>query len=144
MLVSVPGFPNTLLERVLITSPETWDYNCIAWAFGDDTRWYWPTDHPSFYWPPNIRRQHDLQSFVELYQLVSYQICADPSVEIGLEKIAIFAFPNGEPTHAAKQLSSGRWSSKMGPWHDVEHTLNSLNNSAEYGNAVIIMSRPIL
>jgi hypothetical protein len=137
-------FPNTLLEPVVITSPQTWDYNCIAWAFGDNTKWYWPTDHPSFFWPPNIRRQLDIQSFIELYQLVGYQICNNSNVEIGFEKIAVFAFPNGEPTHAAKQLLNGNWTSKMGSWHDVEHTLNSLSNSPGYGNPVVFMSRPIV
>lgn len=143
MLVNHPDFPNSYNEPFLITSQQTWSYNCIAWAFGDDKKWYWPTEHPSHYWPPNIRRELDLQSFIELYELVSYKICDSPDLEDSLEKIAIFAFPNGDPSHAAKQLPNGKWTSKMGPWHDVEHTFNSINNSPGYGNATIFMSRPI-
>jgi hypothetical protein len=143
MLVNHPDFPNSFFEPFLVTSPETWNYNCIAWAFGDHEKWYWPTEHPHHYWPPNIRRELDLQSFIELYQLIGYQMCNNQNLEAGLEKIAVFAFPNGEPTHATRQLPNGYWTSKMGPWHDVEHTLNSLNNSRGYGNVAIIMSRPI-
>lgn len=144
MLASLPDFPNSQSEPFLITSPETWRYNCIAWAFGDDQKWYWPTEIPQHYWPPNIRRELDMQSFIELYQLVKYKVCVDGSVEVGFEKIAIFAHLNGEPSHAARQLPNGNWTSKMGPWHDVEHTLNSMNNSVGYGNAIVFMSRPIV
>lgn len=143
MRVSLPDFPNSANEPFLVTSPETWDYNCIAWAFGDSERWYWPTEHPKHYWPPNIRRELDIESFIELYQLIGYKICDNADIEVGMEKIAVFTFPNGEPTHAAKQLLNGNWTSKMGPWHDVEHTLNSLCNSPGYGNVAVLMSRPI-
>ena len=142
MLASLPDFPNSYNEPFLVTSPETWRYNCIAWAFGDDQRWYWPVGHPNFYWPPNIRRQLDMQSFIELYQLVGYTVCANGNLEIGVEKIAIFQL-NGDPSHAARQLSNGNWTSKMGPWHDVEHTLNSMNNSVGYGDVTVFMSRPL-
>jgi hypothetical protein len=142
-MVILNGFPNTVLEPVLITSPATWTYNCIGWAYGDDTRWYWPTtDSPHHYWPPGILRELNLQSFIELYQLAGYQVCANSAVEIGIEKIAIFAHPNNEPTHAARQLPNGNWTSKMGPSNDVEHTLNALCNSPWYGSAAIFMSRP--
>ncbi|MNR19959.1 hypothetical protein D3C85_1367780 [compost metagenome] len=140
----LPDFPNSQNEPFLLTSPQTPIYNCIAWAFGDSTKWYWPTDYPPNYWPPNIRRELDLQSFIELYQLIGYEQCIDANFEVGFEKIAIFAFPNGEPTYAARQLPNGNWTSKMGPWHDVEHTLNSMNNSVGYGNATVIMSRRVV
>lgn len=143
MIASHPDFPNSLNEPFVITSAQTWEYNCIAWAFGDNTKWYWPTENPPHFWPPNIRRELDLQSFIELYQLVDFVVCYSQEYEQGFEKIAIFAHSNGEPTHAAKQLPNGNWSSKMGPWHDVEHTLNSMNNSLGYGNATIFMKRQI-
>ena len=142
MLASHPDFPNSNIHPFILTSPQTWNYNCIAWAYGDDTRWYWPTEHPHHYWPPNIRNELDLQSFIELYQLVGYKVCENNSLELGLEKIAIFGQPNGEPTHAARQLLNGNWTSKMGGWHDIEHTLTSLD-SPVYGSALVFMSRSI-
>jgi hypothetical protein len=32
-----------------LTSPKTRNYNCVAWAAGDDARWWWPS--PVAYWP---------------------------------------------------------------------------------------------
>lgn len=140
-LISLDDFPNSLIEPFLITSPQTNYYNCIAWAFGDNTKWYWPEGFS--YWPPDIRREVDIAAFIELYELAGYQVCENPNFEPGLEKIAIFALNDGTPTHAAKQLNNGNWTSKMGEWHDVEHTLNSMNDSAPYGNALVFMSRII-
>lgn len=139
ILTSVNGFPNSFSDPFLITSPITNFYNCIAWAFGDDTKWYWPEGY--CYWPSNIRKEVDIQSFIELYSLVGYEVCGNSDYELGFEKIAIFALNDGTPTHAARQLENGKWTSKMGPWHDVEHSLNSMNNSVEYGSAVVFMAR---
>jgi hypothetical protein len=137
--ISLSDFPNSITEPFFITSPETNSYNCIAWAFGDDTKWYWPENF--FYWPSNIRRKLDIQSFIELYQLIGYEICENSNHEIETEKVAIFTSQDGLPTHAARQLPNGNWTSKMGQWHDVEHTLNSMNNSKPYGNSTVIMCR---
>ena len=37
---SHPSFPNSVSEPFKITSPNDIKYNCIAWACGDDTKWY--------------------------------------------------------------------------------------------------------
>ena len=42
-------------------------------------------------------------------------------LEPGVEKVAIYADEHGEPQHAARQLPSGNWTSKIGSLEDIEH-----------------------
>ena len=55
-----------------------------------------------------------------LHSAVGYEICPDGQLEDGFGKIAIHLKDDG-PSHAAKQLPSGRWTSKLGKFVDLEH-----------------------
>ncbi len=65
------------------------------------------------------------------------------------EKIAIYVDTDGVPTHAARQLPDGSWTSKLGDWEDIQHqTLEALetgNDKAHqelgYGKVAKIMRR---
>ncbi len=140
MLLSIPEFPNTFNEPFIVTSPQTSSYNCIAWAFDDNTKWYWPDPDDMYFWPNNIPRTVEITSFIELYKLIGYEICNSSLLENGFEKVALFLDNFDSPTHAAKQLSNGYWTSKLGCEYDIQHSINSMNNSV-YGNAKIFMSR---
>ena len=98
------------------------------------------------YWPPNIPRQETLDAFVRAYETCDYVECADGAQEPGFEKIAVYAKrePNGDliPTHAALQLPDGRWTSKLGPFEDVDHTTLDVLNSPAYGAAVRFLKKP--
>jgi hypothetical protein len=62
-------------------------------------------------------------------------------VETGLEKVAIFA--KGETAlHVARQLPSGKWTSKIGRWEDIEHDLLALEGE-RYGEVAQIMQRGV-
>ena len=50
-------------------------------------------------------------------------------------------FP-GIPTHAARQLRSGRWTSKLGQAEDIEHELRALEG-AIHGAVVLILKRQV-
>jgi hypothetical protein len=63
---------------------------------------------------------------VQAYETIGYSICEDGELEEGFEKIALYATSDGEVTHAARQLSNGRWTSKLGRWEDIEHELAGL------------------
>ncbi len=125
-----------------VTSQETIDYNCIAWTIGKDDIWIWP--HPRFFWPEHIRCDNKLSSFIEFYQMFGYTVCDHDRLEIGYEKIAIYINPDtNSVTHAAKQMKSGKWTSKLGPYKDIEHnTLDSLTGS-DFGIVARIMKRKI-
>lgn len=73
---------------------------------------------------------------------MGYALCKNAGYEDGFEKIAIYVDSNGKPTHVARQLSSGHWTSKLGKLEDIEHkTLESLSGS-QYGTVAVIMKRP--
>lgn len=135
------SFPQLNLASARITSPETPNYNCIAYAAGDTTKWWWPDAYNLNYWPPRAPRVETLPAFQHAFSLLGYQLCADGSLEPAHEKVAIF-HRHSSPTHAARQLEHGLWTSKMGQWHDILHTEQCLTSSAEYGDIAFFMRRP--
>jgi hypothetical protein len=66
----------------------------------------------------------------------------DGSLEAGFEKVALFADAQQTPKHAARQLQSGSWTSKLGPEEDISHSIYGLEGS-KYGDAVVYMKRPL-
>ena len=142
MLRSFPNeFPNSVQEPFLITSPQDVRYNCIAWAFGDSEKFYWPSDLPEYFWPPNVKKEESVDAFIALYTSIGYTNCTNGSPETGYEKVAIFAL-NDEPKHAARQLQDGLWTSKLGSHVDVTHTIHAMEGGM-YGNVVQYMKRKI-
>src|SRR5260370_5589590 len=113
--------------------------NCIAWAAGDTTDWWWPdeADNPdSAYWPPGAPRVESLEAFRLAFATLGYVVCDHDHVETRYEKIALFS-QAGVPKHAARQLLSGRWTSKLGPMEDIEHALPDLTGMV-YGSVVLV------
>ncbi len=140
MRVNLPHFPNSANDHFLITSPQTTSYNCIAWAFGDDTRWYWPDIGNIYYWPEGIPREEKIEFFIQLFESIGYEQCDDGNLDAGYNKIAIYTDAFGKPTHAARQLESGLWTSKLGQNWDVGHTIFSMSDGY-YGNVAVYMKR---
>jgi hypothetical protein len=137
-------FPDVTDWGYEVTSAITCEYNCIAWAAGDDTRLWWPSpDEGSAYWPPGAPREESVDAFVAAYGTLGYAVCKDEDHEVGFEKVAIFALPSGEPTHAARQLDAGWWTSKVGSLHDIRHPLRALEGES-YGQVVRLMKRAIV
>ena len=138
------AFPRLRLEGYSITSPETDDYNCIAWAGGDTNRKRDPDITSGRYWPESVPRTLELESFVQLFaEKGGFSPCDSEAVEEGFEKIALFVGPDKEVTHAARQLPSGAWTSKLGDWEDIEHKSLSGLESDCYGRVARILRRPI-
>ena len=135
-------FPNLRTASYRITSPETLRYNCIAWAAGDNGRWWWPGSTRGSYWPQDVPREPSLRAFVLAFRGLGYEECRDGSLEAGLQKIAIFARLDGGPTHAARQLSNGKWTSKLGPLADITHDSVGDISGTLYGEPVKFMRRP--
>ena len=59
-------------------------------------------------------REETLTAFEQAFVSLGYTGCAEEAAEVGFEKIAVFADQDGLPTHAARQLIGGRWTSKLG------------------------------
>jgi hypothetical protein len=136
-------FPNLTPDSFTITSPATRLYNCIAWAAGKSDDWWWPAADSDFgFWPDEVERKPTLGNFTKAYELLGFECCDDDQAESGIEKVAIYTDANGVPTHAARQLPSGRWTSKLGKLEDIEHaTLDGVSGDI-YGTATVIMKRP--
>ncbi len=134
-------FPNLNRGEYRVTSDASLTYNCLAWALGDTANWWSPS--PEHYWPAGIPRQHTLESFRALFEAVGYAECSTSDPVSDTEKIAIFVDREGFPTHVARQLENGRWTSKLGGWQDIEHQdLRALTGSASlYGEVALIMQR---
>jgi hypothetical protein len=136
-------FPALRGREWLLSSPAETRYNCIVWAAGDTTQWWWPRDPAEgYYWPAGVERAETLAAFVAAYALLGYAPCATADLEAGYEKIAIFTAPDGMPTHAARQLPSGRWTSKLGNWEDIEHDLPDISGMV-YGFVAQLMRRDL-
>lgn len=131
-------FPQLAESGYSRTSDQTRDYNCIAWAAGDDQRWWdWL---PGYYWPQDATRTCAVKGLIEAFAALGYEHCAERTPEEGYEKVALYAV-GGTWSHAARQLPSGAWTSKLGGLEDIEHaTLDGLCGT-EYGSVVYVMRR---
>jgi len=134
-------FPQLILTGYGITSPQTPRYNCIAWAVGDARRWWWPDPSPFAHWPPDIPRENTLQRFIEAFQTLGYEPCGDAGLEPDVEKVAVYVDEDGLPTHAARQLPTGAWTSKLGCEEDIQHHALAGVEGEEYGHVVQLLRR---
>jgi hypothetical protein len=142
---SESDFPNLGDKNHEVTSPATVEYNCIAWAAGDQQAWWWPDD-PQIgygYWPPNVPRTQTVLAFLLAYSTIGYVQCADGVLEVGFEKIAIYVGPDDIPTHAARQLTDGRWTSKIGGCEDIAHINLECLQGELYGRVSVYLKRPV-
>ena len=136
-------FPKLESNSFRVTSLRDPVYNCIAWAAGVTNDWWWPLENPAeAYWPDGLARVRTLEAFCAAFATLGYVVCPGEDVEPGFEKVAVFADALDRPTHAARQLSSGRWTSKLGKAEDIEHDLHDLGGDL-YGNVVLVMKRPL-
>lgn len=124
------------------TSEASIEYNCFAWAFGDESHWFDPRIDLGYYWPIEPSQGLTVQALTELFGSTDYETCADGSLESGYEKVVIYAIGT-EPTHAARQLHSGRWTSKLGNLEDIEHASPEELHCGLYGQAVVFMRRRV-
>lgn len=127
------------------TSPPDVDYNCVGHAL-DDRRNLWPTGYAN--WWPRPATEDTIEEFTETLALYQYYPCDSDIQEPNFEKIALYSI-NNIPTHVARQLTNGKWTSKLSERLDIEHdTLNTmydfppeLNCHVAYGGATHFFKR---
>jgi hypothetical protein len=133
-------FPGLQGSAFLVTSPATRDYNCVAWAANDSARWWWPDlDNDAAHWPTGVPVEETVEAFVQAFATLGFSRFESETPEPGFEKVALFA-QGGTPTHVARQLPSGRWTSKLGQREDIEHDLHAISGDI-YGSVVLILRR---
>ncbi len=132
------ALPRLTADNYRETSPAAWEYNCIAWAAGVSDAWWWPA--PGRYWPANVPREESLTAFVAAFSTLGYTPSVSSVLEPGVEKVALYA-TGQTPTHAARQLPNGLWTSKLGPAIDIEHATPDAVAGGVYGEIATILGR---
>lgn len=141
--VSQLQWPHLNRENFDETSERDEGYNCAAWAADDTDNYWWPMPiKRRYFWPDGVQRDETLPSFVQAYATKGYAPCESADLEAGYEKIAIYADRHAIPQHVARQLATGRWTSKLGDEQDIDHaTLDALAGGL-YGTPMVFMRRP--
>lgn len=118
-------------------------YNCIAFAAGDDQRWWEPIAFPSpgYYWPEGADRGAGVDALVSCYEKCGFEVCDNGEPEDGYTKIALYANEDGAWTHAARQLNGGEWTSKLGRHVDIRHRTAACVSGPEYGEPQVFMRK---
>lgn len=133
-------FPNLKKgKNFKFTSLGTDEYNCIAWASEITDEWVQLYD---INWMPKV----DSASYIGYFNRLGFKLGNNTDVEKGKLKIAIYiSTDNGrhEFRHVARQLHSGKWTSKLGDWEDIEHDTPEILLGKSYGEKIIIMEKAI-
>jgi hypothetical protein len=136
-------FPNLVRTGYRVTSPIDRRYNCFAWAANESDRWWNPLEPENpYYWMNGVPAELTIAAFIQAYGRLGFEICAGVELEVGFEKIALYTTSEGEPTHAARQLTNGKWTSKLGRWEDIEHELEGLVCEM-YGSVKVLLKRSL-
>lgn len=138
--VLLAAFPGLESDDAVSTGLPDDGYNCVAWAVGVTDRRWWPLGLKTV-WPPGAPAELTVSAFVAALAAAGYILCDDGSTEPGFEKAALYARA-GVPTHVARQLPGGRWSSKLGLDCLVEHATPAGLEGAVYGSVVTYLKRP--
>lgn len=132
--------PRLASEGYSVTSEPDDCYNCIAYAAGENHRWWTYITGEGYYWPEHASRTPAIASLVEVFAGLGYEICPDVGAEDGYEKVALYRIGD-RWSHAARQLPNGMWSSKLGPDEDISHATPESLAGASYGTVHCIMRR---
>lgn len=136
-------FPNLKHDKKFkITSPYNENYNCISWALGDSSIWTWP-NHPDerdefMMWENKLGYSEDIKTFIEYYEMRGYMLCDEKEQAEGT--IALYAVGH-ECKHAARRLANGLWTSKLGPWNDIQHSSPQSLEGDMYGKVYCYMKK---
>lgn len=135
MTFDATEFPRLNANNHRVTSPESADYNCVAWAAGDSHRWW----QPGVCWPGSTEGL-GLESLEAALRSLGYEPCPDGDLENGFEKVAVYS-SGAFFTHVARQLASGKWTSKIGQLEDIEHDDPEVLAGGAYGRVESNMRR---
>jgi len=138
----VPALPRPNLRdgNYRLTSEMDFFYNCIAWAAGENRYPWWPSPRNRYYWPITDRKV-TIENFVAAFSTLGYQPCGkDGRHQRRYERIALYAIGR-TPKHMARQLTTGRWTSKLGNLRDITHARAEDVEGKIYGRVVLYLRR---
>ncbi len=137
-------FPRLESALYEVSSPQDAKYNCVAWATGpaEVRRRWWPAPSPFYYWPVEPREE-TVAGFIRAFGQLGYAVCDTGDLETGYERLAVYSDEAGTPTHMARQLPSGHWTSKLGELEDTEHVTLDQLSGLDYGRVVQFLKRKL-
>ena len=108
--------------------------------------WAWLSPEPrvaGYYWLPGVPREWTLSTIRLTFHKIGFiEETTDPTLEEGWEKVAFYSDADGVPSHFARQLPSGVWTSKMARLNDIEHeTLECLEGPEAYGTVILLLKK---
>jgi hypothetical protein len=90
-----------------------------------------------------VRGDFGLGALEAAFRALGYEFCDKEVLELNFEKIALYS-DFFVCTHAARQLPSGKWTSRLGKAEDIEHDTPDVVAGGVYGEVAIIMKRPLV
>src|SRR5262245_36260304 len=137
-MIKSTDLPNLNESTHKLTSPQSPEYNCVAWAASDTEHWW----QPGVYWP--VEAEPDtfgLGALIEAFAARGFVVCETGEREQGFQKVALYEL-SSYYTHAARQLPDGRWTSKLGRSEDIEHEHPEDLAGGVYGEVAAFMRCP--
>ncbi len=141
MTADPEDFPRLTPDNHRVVGPEDPTYNCVAWAAGDNTRWW----QPGWHWlPPDCSRDdHGMGALEGVFLRLGYADCdLNASLEPGFLKVALYG-TTLMYTHAARQLPDGTWTSKLGGGILIAHDTPDAVAGGVYHSVMQVMRRPV-
>lgn len=139
-------WPNLGPHNGRLASPETPDYNCLAFCAGRVDQWWEPyvipPDRPEIVWPAGVHPDNTPQDWAAALATVGFEPCGDGRHEDGFVKVALYANARGDATHVALQTADNRWKSKLGIFEDIEHDDPGALEGGLYGAVCLFLKRP--
>jgi hypothetical protein len=140
------GFPDLHNVASKQTSDFDLDYNCIAHAFLDDQKPWWPTGLPvagfdryGYYWPIASDNRSHMRAFLDWFSHDGWTETKSDKFAPHMLRVALYA-KAAQPTHAARQIGQGVWTSKLGQGLDLSHKLEELNGP-NYGAPIALFEK---
>jgi hypothetical protein len=135
------AFPGLTEGSYQVTSPQDANYNCVAWAVGDTSRFWYEINAKGYYWPPGTGSADTIDGWKRVFEIHGYKEAGTSQFDPAFEKVAIYVDPDGLPSHVARQTDSRSWASKLGKGCDIEHASLDALEGHEYGKVAVIMQR---
>jgi hypothetical protein len=121
-------------------------YNCFGFALGYLQWWEPPVfidgvcANPETVWPSNSE-SIDIDAYIAAARTEGFVESPDAAWEQGFETIMLyFTEKNREFQHAARLVSPGIWTSKMGSGSDIMHSIDGVD-SIRFGTGRVYMKR---
>lgn len=78
----------------------------------------WWSHEYGFHWPAD--RSRAINSLVLVFKSLGYEECDDDKLESGFERVVLYC-KGTKWMHAARQIETGEWTSKLGIKWDIAH-----------------------